>query len=186
MLRILVSILTIFGKPLILVHSCCYNKTTMNRVAYKQQTFIYHSSRNKEVQDHGTSNVVVWWDPMSKIDLLHVFSHSRREQLALWGLFCCWVTKLCWLFVTPWTVAHQAPLSMGFSRQEYWSGLPFFSPGESSQPRDWTRISRTGRQSLYHWATMEAPRSFFHKGAKPILRALPSFLIWGKINALLN
>ena len=31
--------------------------------------------------------------------------------------------------VTPWTVAHQAPLSMGFSRQEYWSGLPFPSPG---------------------------------------------------------
>ena len=29
------------------------------------------------------------------------------------------------LFVTPWTVARQAPLSMGFSRQEYWSGLPF-------------------------------------------------------------
>ena len=34
-----------------------------------------------------------------------------------------------WLFGTPWTVAHQAPLSMGFSRQEYWSGLPFPSPG---------------------------------------------------------
>ena len=34
------------------------------------------------------------------------------------------------LFVTPWTVAHQAPLSMGFSRQEYWSGLPFPSPGD--------------------------------------------------------
>ena len=32
------------------------------------------------------------------------------------------------LFVTPWTVAYQAPLSMGFSRQEYWSGLPFPSP----------------------------------------------------------
>ena len=32
-------------------------------------------------------------------------------------------------FVTPWTVACQAPLSMGFSRQEYWSGLPFPSPG---------------------------------------------------------
>ena len=30
-----------------------------------------------------------------------------------------------WLFATPWTAAHQAPLSMGFSRQEYWSGLPF-------------------------------------------------------------
>ena len=32
-------------------------------------------------------------------------------------------------FATPWTVAHQAPLSMGFPRQEYWSGLPFPSPG---------------------------------------------------------
>ena len=33
------------------------------------------------------------------------------------------------LFATPWTVACQAPLSLGFSRQEYWSGLPFLSPG---------------------------------------------------------
>ena len=32
--------------------------------------------------------------------------------------------------MTPWIVAHQAPLSMGFSRQEYWSGLPFASPGD--------------------------------------------------------
>ena len=38
------------------------------------------------------------------------------------------------LFVTPWTVAHQAPLSMGFSRQEYWSGLPFPSPGDLPDP----------------------------------------------------
>ena len=33
------------------------------------------------------------------------------------------------LFATPWTIAHQGPLSMGFSRQEYWSGLPFPPPG---------------------------------------------------------
>ena len=39
-----------------------------------------------------------------------------------------------WLFVTPWTVAYQAPLSMGFSRQEYWSGLPFPSPGDLPDP----------------------------------------------------
>ena len=38
------------------------------------------------------------------------------------------------LFVTPWTVAHQAPLSVGFSRQEYWSGLPFPSPGDLPNP----------------------------------------------------
>ena len=36
------------------------------------------------------------------------------------------------LFVTPWTAAHQAPLSMGFSRQEYWSRLPFPSPGDQT------------------------------------------------------
>ena len=35
-----------------------------------------------------------------------------------------------WLFVTPWTVAHQAALSMGFSKQEYWSGLPCSLPGD--------------------------------------------------------
>ena len=38
------------------------------------------------------------------------------------------------LFATPWTVARQAPLSVGFSRQEYWSGLPFLSPGDLSNP----------------------------------------------------
>ena len=38
------------------------------------------------------------------------------------------------LFATPWTVAYQAPLSMRFSRQEYWSGLPFPSPGDLPDP----------------------------------------------------
>ena len=38
------------------------------------------------------------------------------------------------LFVTPWTVANQSPPSMGFSRQEYWSGLPFPSPGDLLDP----------------------------------------------------
>ena len=38
------------------------------------------------------------------------------------------------LSATPWTVAYQVPLSMGFSRQEYWSGLPFPSPGDLSDP----------------------------------------------------
>ena len=37
-------------------------------------------------------------------------------------------------FATPWTVASQAPLSMGFSKQEYWSGVPYPSPGELPDP----------------------------------------------------
>ena len=44
------------------------------------------------------------------------------------------VTQSCLTLVTPWTVAHQDPLSMGFSRQEYWSGLPFPSPGDLPNP----------------------------------------------------
>ena len=49
---------------------------------------------------------------------------------------CKWVKSLSRvrLFATPWTVAHQAPPSMGFSRQEYWSGLPIPSPGDLPNP----------------------------------------------------
>ena len=44
------------------------------------------------------------------------------------------VAKLCPTLVTPWSVAHQAPLSIRFSRQEHWSGLPFPSPGHLPDP----------------------------------------------------
>ena len=44
------------------------------------------------------------------------------------------VAKSCPTLGTAWTVAHQAPLSMEFSRQEYWGGFPFPSPGDLSNP----------------------------------------------------
>ena len=53
------------------------------------------------------------------------------------------------LFVTPWAVACQAPLSMGFSRQEYLSGLPFPSPGDLSNPGLNSGLLYY-RQILYH------------------------------------
>ena len=60
------------------------------------------------------------------------------------------------LFGTPWTVARQAPLSTGFSRQEYWSGMPFPPPGDLPDPgiklRDGTQvyyIFHLGREVLY-------------------------------------
>ena len=63
----------------------------------------------------------------------------------LFMLGYCYISKQCllllcqllgrvWLFGTPWTIAHQPPLSMGFSRQQYWSGLPFLSPGDLPDP----------------------------------------------------
>ena len=67
-----------------------------------------------------------------------------RGSMYTWFFFTVYVLRVCvhaccgfsrvWLFVTPWTVAHQAPLSMGFSRQEYWSGLPCPPPGDLSDP----------------------------------------------------
>ena len=44
------------------------------------------------------------------------------------------VAKSCLIFATPWMGDRQAPLSIGFSRQEYWSGLPFPSPGDLPNP----------------------------------------------------
>ena len=46
----------------------------------------------------------------------------------------CQSLSCIWIFATPWTIASQAPLSMEFSRQEYWSGLPFPSPGDLPHP----------------------------------------------------
>ena len=51
---------------------------------------------------------------------------------------CC-VLSCVQFFAIPWTVAHQAPLSMEFSRQGYWSGVPFPSPGNLPDPEIETR-----------------------------------------------
>ena len=55
----------------------------------------------------------------------------KRHKLSILPFLpVCGCFRHVWLFVTPWTTAHQAPLSMGFSRQEYWSGLPCPPPGD--------------------------------------------------------
>ena len=64
-----------------------------------------------------------------------VFGDVAFGKWLRWGPHECGgggglVAKLCLTPATPWTVACQASLSMGFSRQEYWSGLPFPSPGD--------------------------------------------------------
>ena len=58
------------------------------------------------------------------------------------------------LFVTPWTVARQTPLSMGFPRQKYWSGLPFPPPGDLPDPH------------LLPWQVDSLPLS--HQGNKQV------------------
>ena len=65
--------------------------------------------------------------------------------------------QLC-LTLTLWTVAHQAPLSTGFSRQEYWSGLPCPPPGDLPDPGI--------EQSFYPSSTWEGRWSVFHGGRR--------------------
>ena len=70
--------------------------------------------------------------------------HMSSQFCVQWQLVVCVCGQSLscgWLFAIPWAVARQAPLSMGFPRQEYWSGLPFPSPRGSSQPRDQTWVS---------------------------------------------
>ena len=57
-------------------------------------------------------------------------------MLHIYITMCCAKSLQSCLFATLWNIACQASLSMGFSRQEYWSGLPCPPPGKSSRPRD--------------------------------------------------
>ena len=72
------------------------------------------------------------------------------------------VTQFCPVLSDPMDyMACQASLSLGFSRQEYWSGLPFLSSGESSQSRDRILVSCIAGRFFTIWATREAPEYIF-------------------------
>ena len=85
--------------------------------------------------------------------------------------------SLVWLFVTPWTVAHQAPLFMGFPRQEYWSGLPFLPRGDlpdlGIKPAHFVSPELASRLFTNHWATWEV-LSLLSGSNLPTSRALSS------------
>ena len=85
-----------------------------------------------------SEKVNLQWFKESKLGITHLFVNGIHQQIFIKWIqyashcdryYCCrcLVAKS---FETSWTVAHQAPLSMGFPRQEYWSGLPFPSPGD--------------------------------------------------------
>ena len=73
---------------------------------------------------------------------------TLSSHACMWSCF-----SHVWLFLTPWTVSCQAPLSLGFSRQEYWSGLPCPPPGDLPDPEIEPFVS-----SLYlHWQVGSLP-----------------------------
>ena len=90
----------------------------------------------KEMATH--SNILAWRIPWTEEPgrLQSVGSQSQTRlsdfmHSLIWRLSCF---SHGWLFVTPWTAARQAPLSMGLPRQEYWSGLPFLPPVDLPDP----------------------------------------------------
>ena len=78
------------------------------------------------------------------------------------------------LSATPWTVAHQAPPSMGFSRQEYWSGLPFSSPELQGSSNVWGTV-------LPYCAAYE----FIHGGTR-ILKHRAMWILWTAVNTCMT
>ena len=96
------------------------------------------------------SNHLFLWCPLTHLLILPLIppGELRPSPEPFWAYFgvpsTC-VLSCVWLFATPWTIACQAPLSMGFSRQEYWSGLPVPSPGHPRTPC----LSLPGAQDLF-------------------------------------
>ena len=82
----------------------------------------------------------------------------------------------------PWTVAHQAPLSMGFSRQEYWSGWPFPSPGNLPHPEIETGSPALQADSLPS-ETIFKP--YIHRGSDTPYPRGPSIISWQYIGPLI-
>ena len=95
-------------------------------------------------------SVPVWWtnveSVVSEIEMKWKCKNiSSFLDICVCVCVCVCVSRVP-LFMTPWIVAHQAPLSMEFSRQEYWSRLPFPSPGDLPNPgiEPWSPASQAG------------------------------------------
>ena len=122
--------------------------------------------------------------------VFNYFVSIPRNEFA-GSYMCAQLLSCAWLFATLWTVALQAPLSMGFfqARILQWVAISF-SRG-SSQPRDWTcvsEISCIGRQILYHWATWEAldhvVTLLLIFGANSVLFAIPAKIFFSSVQSL--
>ena len=82
----------------------------------------------------------------------------ESKYLSFWVQIWYYKLSHVWFFVTPWTIAHQAPLSVEFFRQEYWSGLPFPSPRHLPN----LGIKPVSRASL-EWQVNSLPLSHLHR-----------------------
>ena len=109
---------------------------------------------------HKSSLFLQWTDFCSKAEV-KATSLWRTKSCLCWSITAVggggdFVTKACPTLAAPWTVACQAPLSMGYSRQEHWSEFAISFSRESSQPRNWTQVSCSAGRFFTDWAMREA------------------------------
>ena len=128
----------------------------------------------------------------NELDMTYRINNNNKRELQF--RVCnhgAWVyasySSHAWFFVTPWSVAHQDPLSMEFHSQDYWSGLPCSSPGDLPNPgteptspelqADSLPLTSSGEPHTSHH--MEREREHFHRGEKEAGRDLINkFLPW--------
>ena len=111
---------------------CCTNKTNCTCKSISTHTHSWRTLANEHHTSYVDSVLKETWsfvNIITRIAVCMMFEYFK-EKVVVGGL----VAKSCPTLATPWTIALQAPLSMGFSRQEYWSGLPFPSPRDLLNP----------------------------------------------------
>ena len=109
----------------------------------------YHLSQSKWPEFKKSTNNKCWRGCGVKGTLLECWWECKLVQ-PLWKIVWKFLRKLQWrlTLVIPWTVARQSSLSVGFSRQEYWSGLPCSPPGDIPNPGIKSRSSASQVDSL--------------------------------------
>ena len=128
----------------------------------------------------GGCDFVTYWKPWLKQNSPPCFSSlsAKNWRLNMPTLKGCWIERIklailllllshfsrVQLCATPETAGHQAPLSLGFSRQEHWSGLPFPSPMHESEKWKWSRFSRVRLCATPWTAAYQAPRPWDFPG----------------------
>ena len=104
-----------------------WSMTKANRVLPKE-----HTGHSKHPFQQHMRQLYTWTTPdgqhRNQTDYILCCRRWKSSMLLLLLLRCF---SRVWLLATPWTAAYQAPPSMGFSRQEYWSGVPLPSPGKA-------------------------------------------------------
>ena len=114
-----------------------FDVTKFHRPGGLNYRYLFLTVRRLEVQDQGANLLGEKPLPDLQTVTLLLGSHTAKRgstKLLYFLCVCAHSLSRVWLFATPWTVVCQAPLSMGFSRQEYWSRLPFPPPGDLPDP----------------------------------------------------